>query len=130
MAASRSPADQASDAARWWRAYDLAKNDQADELRALAAAGGYHALQELARRLAERNMAGELRDLAVAADPGDRPLILRAARDAYSPGMDVTRVCADLGDEIARHGLIRWLARNGHLDELRQRAASGDEYAP
>jgi len=189
MAASRSPADQASDAARWWRAYDLAKNDQADELRALAAAGddharrhlaswlsdraktdeaievirpladagddvaelwlarwladgdhldelgqrvaagGYHALQELARRLAERNMAGELRDLAVAADPGDRPLILRAARDAYSPGMDVTRVCADLGDEIARHGLIRWLARNGHLDELRQRAASGDEYA-
>src|SRR6266571_595577 len=109
MAASRSPADQASDAARWWRAYDLAKNDQADELRALAAAGddharrhlaswlsdgdhldelgqrvaagGYHALQELARRLAERNMAGELRDLAVAADPGDRPLILRAARD-------------------------------------------------
>jgi hypothetical protein len=43
--------------------------------------------------------------------------------------MDVTRVCSDLGDEAARHGLIRWLARNGHLDELRQRAASGDEYA-
>lgn len=189
MAASGSPADQVSDAARWWRAYALAENDQADELRELAAsgddharrqlaswlsdrarteeaievirsladagddvaelwlarwladgdhldelrqraaAGGYHALQELARRLAERNMVGELRDLAVAADPGDRLLILRAARDACSAGMDVTRVCSDLGDEAARHGLIRWLARNGHLDELRQRAASGDEYA-
>jgi hypothetical protein len=86
-------------------------------------------LQELARRLAERNMAGELRDLAVAADPEDRLLILHAARAAYSPGMDVTRVCADLGDETARHGLIRWLARNGHLSDLRQRAVSGDEYA-
>ena len=185
----RPPGDEASDAARWWRAYVLAENDQADELRELAAAGddharrhlagwlsdrarmeeaievvrpladvgddvaelwlarwladcdhlgelrqraaagGYHALQELARRLAVRNMVGELRDLVVAADPGDRLLILRAASDAYSPGMDVTRLCAELGDETARHGLIRWLARNGHLDELRQRAASGDEYA-
>jgi hypothetical protein len=189
MAASGSPADQVGDAARWWRAYALAKNDQADELRELAAAGddharcqlaswlsdrarteeaievirsladagddvaelwlarwladgdhldelrqraaagGYHALQELARRLAERNMADELRDLAVAADPEDRLLILRAARDAYSPEMDITRVCADLGDETARHGLIRWLARTGNLSELRQRAATGDEYA-
>jgi hypothetical protein len=188
MTGSRRP-DEASDAARWWRAYVLAENDQADELRELAAAGDdharlqlaswlsdrarmeeaievvrpladagdnvaelwlarwladcdhlgelrqraaagrHHALPELASRLAERNMVGELRVLAVAADPGDRLLLLHAARDAYSPGMEVTRLCAELGDETARHGLIRWLARTGHMDELRQRAASGDEYA-
>lgn len=122
-------ADAGDDVAELWLARWLADGDHLDELRQRAAAGGYHALQELSRRLAERNMVGELRDLAVAADPGDRLLILRAARDAYSPGMDVTRVCADLGDETARHGLIRWLTRSGHLDELGQRAAAGDEYA-
>jgi hypothetical protein len=35
--------DQTDDAARWWRAYQLAENDQADELRRLAAAGDDHA---------------------------------------------------------------------------------------
>jgi len=122
-------ADAGDDVAELWLARWLADCDHLGELRQRAAAGGYHALQELARRLAERNMAGELRDLVGAADLGDRLLILRAARDAYSPGMEVTRLCAELGDEGARHGLIRWLARTGHLDELRQRAASGDEYA-
>jgi hypothetical protein len=102
--------------------------DKLDELRQRAASGGHHALLELARRLAERNMPGELRDLAIAADRQTQPLILRTARNAYSPGTDVLRVCADLEDEEARHGLIRWLARHGHLDELRQRAASGDVY--
>ena len=122
-------ADAGDDVAELWLARWLADGDHLGELRQRVASRGYHALRELARRLAERNMVGELRELAVAADPGDRLLILRAARDAYSPGMDVTRLCADLGDETARHGLIRWLARRGHLDELRQLAASGDEYA-
>jgi len=51
--------------------------------------------------MAARSIADELATFAVAADPGDRLLILRAARDAYSPGMAVTPVCADLGDEAA-----------------------------
>jgi len=32
--------DKTDDAARWWRAYQLAENDRADELRGLAAAAG------------------------------------------------------------------------------------------
>lgn len=32
----------------------------------------------------------------------------------------------DLGDEAARRRLVRWLARSGQLDELRQRAESDD----
>ena len=92
-------ADAGDDVAELWLARWLADGDHLDELRERAAGGGYHALEELARRLAERNMAGELRDLAVAADWGDRLLILRAVRDACSPGMDVTRICAELGGQ-------------------------------
>jgi hypothetical protein len=40
--------EQASDAARWWRAYQLAENDQADELGELAAAGDDHARRSTA----------------------------------------------------------------------------------
>lgn len=119
-------ADAGDDISELWLARWLADCDKLDELRQRAASGGHHALLELARRLAERNIPGELRDLAVAADEQTQPLIPRTARNAYSPGTDALRVCADLGDEEARHGLIRWLARHGHLDELRQRAASGD----
>jgi hypothetical protein len=189
MTGSASAAYEASDAARWWRGYVLAENDQEDELRELAAAGddharrqlaswladrartaeaievirpladagddvaelwlarwladhdhlgelrqritngSYYAGPELARRLAQRNRPGELRKLALAADSRARVLILRAAREAYSPGMNVTRVCADLGDELARHRLIQWLAGRGRLDELRERAEDGDDYA-
>lgn len=43
--------------------------------------------------------------------------------------LDVLRVLADLGDKGGRAWLARRLARGGHLDELRQRAAGGDEYA-
>jgi hypothetical protein len=43
--------------------------------------------------------------------------------------MDVLRVLADLGDKRGRFWLARRLGRAGHLDELRERAASGDEYA-
>ena len=122
-------ADTGDDVAELWLARWLADHDHLGELRERASAkGGHHALCELARRLAELNKPGELRELALAADPERRLLIVRAARDAYSPAMDVTRVCADLGDEPARRGLIRWLARSGQLGELRERAES-DEYA-
>ena len=107
----------------------LAEHDRYDELRERASAsGGDHALCELARRLAQRDMHRELRELAVSADPDRRQLILEAA-SAGSAGMDVLRVLADLGDKRGRALLARRLARAGHLDELRERAASGDEYA-
>ena len=72
---------------------------------------------------------GELREFAAAATPERRLLMPRAAREAYSPGMDVTRMRAGLGDETARHGLIRWLARSGQPDELAERTESGSDYA-
>jgi len=122
-------ADAGDDVAELWLARWLADCDLLDELRRRAAGGGYRARLELARRLAERNMLSELRELAVAAGPRMRLLILRTARQAGSPGMDIARLCADLGDEDARHGLIHWLARTGHLDELQERAESGDDYA-
>ena len=54
MAGSRPRGDEASDAARWWRAYCLADSDQVDELRELAAAGDEHARRQLASWLSER----------------------------------------------------------------------------
>jgi hypothetical protein len=129
IAVIRPLADAGDDVAELWLARWLADSDLLDELRRWAAAGGFHALRELVRRLAEHNRPSEVRELAMAADPEKRMLILRAAREAYSPGMDMTRMCADLGDEPARHGLIRWLARTGQLDELRERAEGGDDYA-
>jgi hypothetical protein len=44
----------ADDAERWWRAYLLAENDQAGELRQRADAGDEHARRQLASWLAER----------------------------------------------------------------------------
>ena len=107
--------------ARW-----LADHDMLDELRQRAARGSYHALRELARRLAERDMHDELRELAAAADADRRLLILHAAGEAGSAGIDVLGVLADLGDKTARALLARGLARAGRLDELRERAESGD----
>jgi hypothetical protein len=122
-------ADAGDDVAELWLARWLADHDHLDELRERASVeDGYHALRELARRLAELDRPGELRELALAADPERRLLIVRAAREAFSPGMAVTRLCADLGDEQARRGLIRWLARSGQLDELSERAET-DDYA-
>ena len=40
-----------------------------------------------------------------------------------------TRVLADAGDGDAQRQLADWLARRGDIDELRQRANGGDEYA-
>jgi len=58
-----SPAQEASDAARWWQAYSLAENDEADELRQRASAGDDHALYELSGWLAAHGRLTELREL-------------------------------------------------------------------
>jgi hypothetical protein len=122
-------ADAGDDVAELWLARWLADHGHLDELRERASVeDGYHALRELARRLAELDRPGELRELALAADPERRLLIVRAAAEAFSPGMDVTRMCADLGYEPAGRALIRWLARSGQLDELSEHAES-DAYA-
>jgi hypothetical protein len=121
-------ADAGDDVADRWLARWLADCDRLGELRRRAGSGSYPALRELARRLAQRGMHGELRELAAAAEPGQRQLILEAAGEgAYE--LDVLRVLADLGENRGRALLARRLAREGHLDELRQRAESGDEYA-
>lgn len=108
----------------------LAEHDMYEDLRELAAsADGTYALHELARRLAQRDMRDELRELAMAADPERRVLILQAAGEGASGGLDVLRLLADLGERRSRAWLARRLAREGLIDELRQRAESGDEYA-
>jgi hypothetical protein len=91
------------DAARWWQAYVLAENDQVDELRERAAAGDDHARRQLAGWLSDRAMTEE--------------------------ASTVIRPLADAGDDVAELWLARWLADGDHLDELRQRAASGGYHA-
>jgi hypothetical protein len=104
-----------------------------DELRERAAGrDGDYALRALARALAERGRHAQLRDLALAADPDRRLVVLDAAAGANTPGLRglrVLRVLANLGNEASRAGLARRLAREGRLDELRERAVSGDGYA-
>src|SRR5262245_59331777 len=158
IALIRPLADAGDDVAELWLARWLADGDHLDELRQRTASGsyhappelakllaqhdlydelherassavGYHALRELAKRLAQRDMHDELRELATAADPEGRVLILQAAGEAGSVETDVLRVLADLGDNRGRAWLGRRLAQEGHLEELRQRAGGGDEYA-
>ena len=111
----------------------LADHDMLGELRGRASASdGHHALRALARALAERGRHDELRDLAVAADRDRRLLILGAAAGANLAGLRglrVLRVLAGLGSKTGRAGLARRLLREGRLDELRERAESGDVYA-
>jgi hypothetical protein len=122
-------ADAGDDVAELWLARWLADDDHLHELRQRAGSSSYHALRELARWLAEHDMNGELRELAAAAGTDRRRLILHAAAEAGSAGIDVLRLRVDLGDDSARGQLARRLAREGHLDELRERAESGDRYA-
>ena len=56
------------DAARWWRAYTLAEDDQVDALRRLADSGDDHARRQLAHWLARKGRTGELRERAEAGD--------------------------------------------------------------
>ena len=95
----RSLGDTADDAERWWRAYQLAENDQAGELRESADTGDEHARRQLASWLADRARTEE--------------------------AIEVIRPLADAGDDVADLWLARWLADGDHIDELRRRAASG-----
>jgi len=91
------------DAARWWRAYTLAEDDQEDALRRLADGGDDHALRQLAYWLAERGRTAEAITLI-------RPL-------------------AEAGEDLAQLWLARWLAGDDRVGELRHRADVGDDHA-
>ena len=56
--------EDAEDAARWWRAYQVAENEHVDELRKLADAGDEHARRQLASWLADCDRLDELRQRA------------------------------------------------------------------
>ena len=112
VAALRSPDREASDAAGWWRAYQLAEHDQADELRKLAAAGDDHARRQLASWLSDRAFRGA----------GPDPAVLGEA-------IELIRPLADAGDDVAELWLARWLADCDRLAELRERADSGSYHA-
>lgn len=168
---TQSVRDDLDDAARWWRAYQLAENDQAGELRQLAAAGDDHARRQLASWLSDRAFSGsglldrarleeaiavirpladagddvaelwlarwladcdlheELRELIEGADPGRRQLIFDAVGGVSSAALNTARMLADLGDQASRMHLARVLAREGRLDELRERVDGGGDYA-
>lgn len=125
----RERADHGEYHARWELAGWLADRDALSELRQRADSGDYPALCALVRRLAARDMGQEFRQLAASADVDRRLLIFDLAKQAGSSGTEVLRARIDLGDDSARGPLARWLARGGHLDELRQRAENGDEHA-
>jgi hypothetical protein len=113
MVSSRSPSDEASDAARWWQAYVMAENDEVDELGELAAAGDDHARRQLASWLSDRAFSGQ--------GVSDRARVEEA--------IAVIRPLADAGDDVAELWLARWLADCDHLDELRHRADRGSYHA-
>ena len=56
------------DATRWWRAHQLAEDDQVDALRRLADADDEHAQRMLAHWLARKGHTDELRRRAAAGD--------------------------------------------------------------
>ena len=158
MRSIRPLADAGDDVAELWLARWLADCDRLDELRERAGSGSYHASRgagpadwqaatcwrscgtvfllggsyhawrELVKRLADRDMDEELRELIASADADTRLLIFEAVGGSV-PGVKATRVLADAGHKASRRHLGRLLAREGRLDELRQRAESGDEYA-
>lgn len=97
------PAQEQSDAARWWQAYSLAENGEVDELRHRADGGDDHARQQLAYWISERGLPQEAIALI-------RPL-------------------ADAGEDIAQLWLARWLAESDQAGELRQRVNAGDDRA-
>jgi len=97
------PGEDTQDAQRWWQAYLLAENDQADELRERATVGDDHARWQLTTWLAERARTEE--------------------------AIEVIRPLADAGDDTAQLWLARWLAERDQLGELRQRAGAGGYHA-
>jgi hypothetical protein len=104
--------DTTDDAARWWRAYQLAGSDQVDELRGLAAAGDDEASRQLASWLSDRAYPRGV------ADPAK-----------FDEAIDVIRPVADAGDDVADLWLARWLADCDRIEELRERAGVGSDHA-
>jgi len=106
----------------------LADRDLLDELRARADCGDRHAYGALISALADHDMHEELRAHVEAADADTRQLIFDAVGGS-PPGMNAKRVLADAGHKASMFHLARQLARQGSMDELRQRADNGDDYA-
>jgi hypothetical protein len=94
--------DEAGDAARWWQAYLLAENDQADELQARALAGDEHARRQLASWLADRARTEE--------------------------AIEIIRPLADTGEDVAELWLARWLGERDHSDELRSACCAASSW--
>jgi hypothetical protein len=124
----RHRADRGSYHAERLLARCLARHDLLSELRHRADSGSNHAWRELVRRLADRDMDKELRELLTSADADTRLLIFDAVGGS-PPEIKALRVLADAGHKASRMHLGRLLARDGNLDELRQRADNGDECA-
>jgi len=72
-------------------------------------AGDQYALRELARRLIERDMATELRELFESADADQRQLILDSTVGASSAWPHAVSVLADFGHRGSRRLLARRL---------------------
>lgn len=85
----------------------LADHDLLNELRTRASASDeHHALGEPARRLIERDLDGELRELLEAADADKRQLILDAVDGASSAWPNAVRVLAGFGHRASQHHLV------------------------
>jgi hypothetical protein len=124
----RGRADAGSDHAGRELARALADQDLLDELRDRASRGDQHAFTALISALADRDLHEELRERLEASDHRTRQLIFDAVGGSPA-GMNAVRVLADAGHRPSRFALVRRLARQGRVEELRQRAESGDDYA-
>ena len=100
--------DTAEDAERWWRAYQLAENDQGGELRERADLGDEHARRQLASWLADRVRTEEAIE------------VIRPMADAGDEVVGELRQRAASGSYPALHEVAEWLAGHEHLDELRE----------
>lgn len=113
----RPMADAGDEVAELWLARWLADGDHVDELRRRAAGGSFPALHELAGWMADHEQMDQLRRLVV----DHRELL--SGWLARQDNMRVVRLAAELGDDVARWHLVRWLSR------LREHAEAGNEHA-
>jgi hypothetical protein len=103
VATSGAVGETDTDAARWWRAHQLAQADRVDDLRREAESGNEHAVVQLASRLDEHGRTAE--------------------------AITVIRPLADSGHDVAQLWLARWLADDDGIRELRDRGARGEYHA-
>jgi hypothetical protein len=98
MADSHPAGSEASDAARWWRAYVLAENDQVDELRESAARGDDHARRQLADSLGDRDRTEEaIEVIRPLADAGDDVADLRRRSSSATSRLGVPAKISQMG---------------------------------